>query len=286
MLYNTTFSPPQRVVHQINICCSCTSYWAYDIGRKKREKSQNTITPLSCATSYGPAMHLHNEVGTFVLTILFTASSCSLPPASKENLFRKTFIFPHETDYSYVILTPQNPLQLNAFTLCMQLATELEGEREVILFAYRTPDFDELNLWREKDGRLSFYLSGGGAFFSLPLLSTYSTNLCLTWDSVTGLSAFWKDGRRSVRKVYKAGHRVRAGGTVILGQDPDKYLGDFEAVQSYVGEISNVNMWDYVLSDSDIKALHSGHVVPKGNIFDWSSIQYEIKGNVLIASDN
>uniref|UniRef100_A0A8C9S4K4 Pentraxin family member n=1 Tax=Scleropages formosus TaxID=113540 RepID=A0A8C9S4K4_SCLFO len=205
---------------------------------------------------------------------------------SSADLSGRALIFPYETDYSYVTLTPLKPLELKAFTLCMQLATELEGEREVILFAYRTADFDELNLWREKDGRLSFYLSGGGALFHLPPLSTFKTNLCLTWDSATGLSAFWMDGRRSVRQVYKAGHTVRSEGTVILGQDPDRYLGDYDAAQSFVGEISNVNMWDYVLSDKDIQALHYGHSVPKGNIFDWSAIEYKINGNVLIAQDN
>ncbi|KAJ8284181.1 hypothetical protein COCON_G00030310 [Conger conger] len=86
----------------------------------------------------------------------------SLSSASEVGLSGKSLIFPYETDYSYVRLTPQKPLELNAFTLCMRLATELQEDRQIILFAYRTGDFDELNVWREKDGRLSFYLSGDG----------------------------------------------------------------------------------------------------------------------------
>uniref|UniRef100_A0A673G6S7 Pentraxin (PTX) domain-containing protein n=1 Tax=Sinocyclocheilus rhinocerous TaxID=307959 RepID=A0A673G6S7_9TELE len=70
----------------------------------------------------------------------------------------KVLLFPYETDFSYVQLTPKKPLGLTAFTLCMRVATELQGERQIILFAYRTPDFDELNVWREKNGRVSFYL--------------------------------------------------------------------------------------------------------------------------------
>ncbi|XP_074513458.1 C-reactive protein-like [Sebastes fasciatus] len=65
----------------------------------------------------------------------------------------KTMVFPSETPTSYVEMVPQKPLNMNAFTLCMRVATELSGEREVILFAYRTADFDELNVWRELDGR-------------------------------------------------------------------------------------------------------------------------------------
>lgn len=62
-------------------------------------------------------------------------------------------VFPTETSTSYVELVPLKPLDLRAFTLCMRVATELKGEREVILLAYRTEDHDELNVWRELDGR-------------------------------------------------------------------------------------------------------------------------------------
>ena len=62
-------------------------------------------------------------------------------------------MFPEETASSLVELTPAKPLSLDAFTLCLRFATELKGKREVILFAYRTQYFDELNVWRETDGR-------------------------------------------------------------------------------------------------------------------------------------
>lgn len=65
----------------------------------------------------------------------------------------KSVVFPSETSTSYVEMVPMKPLNLRAFTLCMRLATELRGEREIILFAYRTRDYDELNVWRELDGR-------------------------------------------------------------------------------------------------------------------------------------
>ncbi len=167
----------------------------------------------------------------------------------------KVLLFPTETDTSYVKLIPEKPLSLSAFTLCMRVATELQGEREIILFAYRTRDYDELNVWREKDGHLSFYLSGEGALFYLPPLSTFHTHLCVTWSSGTGLSAFWVDGRRSSYQLYKRDHAVRPGGTVLLGQDPDNYLDAFDAKQSFVGEITDVKMWSYVLSGSEIKAV-------------------------------
>ncbi len=200
----------------------------------------------------------------------------------------KVLLFPTETDNSYVKLIPEKPLSLSAFTLCMRVATELQGEREIILFAYRTRDNDELNVWREKDGRLSFYLRGVGALFYLPPLSTFRTHLCVTWSSVTGLSAFWVDGRRSSYQLYKKAHSIHPGGTVLLGQDPDNYLDAFDAKQSFVGEITDVKMWSYVLPGSKIKAVYSKNefFVSKGDVFDWNTIKYETNGNVLVVKDD
>ncbi|KAG7504121.1 pentraxin fusion protein-like [Solea senegalensis] len=146
----------------------------------------------------------------------------------------KSAVFQKETSSSYLELVPLKSLSLSAFTLCMRVATELKGEREVILFAYRTRDFDELNLWRELDGRLAFYLSGEGVFFDVPQLGALETHLCASWDSSSGAATIFMDGKKSLTKIYKKGHNIRSGGKVIIGQDPDSYLGDFDANQSFV----------------------------------------------------
>ncbi|XP_053350716.1 pentraxin fusion protein-like [Clarias gariepinus] len=205
-----------------------------------------------------------------------------LPLASAYN--RKVFLFPVESDNSYVHLTPKKPLNLQAFTLCMRVSTELSRQREIILFAYETTEGDELNVWQEKDGRLSLYLrsSSDGVLFTLPPLSPLSTQLCVTWDSSTGATAFWVDGRRSMLKIYSRGHSVRSGGTIILGQDPDSYLGKFDIKQSFVGEITDVNMWNYVLSADQITQLYGNQYSPQsGNVLDWNSLQYKVYGNII-----
>ncbi|KAK9952990.1 hypothetical protein ABG768_017016 [Culter alburnus] len=208
--------------------------------------------------------------------------------AAEVGLDGKVLLFPTKTDSSFVKLTPEKSLSLTAFTLCMRVAMEPQSGREIILFAYRTPQYDELNVWREKDGRVSFYLSGNGAFFNLPPLSTFQTHLCVTWASATGLSAMWVNGERSLFQLYRKGQSIRPDGTVLLGQDPDKYVGAFDPEQSFVGEISDVKMWDYVLPGSQIKAVYSNQepYVPKGNVFDWNTIKYEITGNVIVVENN
>uniref|UniRef100_A0A8C9YVD1 Pentraxin family member n=1 Tax=Sander lucioperca TaxID=283035 RepID=A0A8C9YVD1_SANLU len=141
----------------------------------------------------------------------------------------KTLVFPSETSTSYVEMVPQKPLNLRAFTLCMRVATELTGKREIIRFAYRTQSYDELNVWRELDGRLSFYLAGEPVFFRVPEIGALQTHLCVTWDSSSGAAALFMDGRKSLTKIYNKGHTVQPGGKVIIGQDPDNYVGSFDA---------------------------------------------------------
>uniref|UniRef100_A0A673FWT4 Pentraxin family member n=2 Tax=Sinocyclocheilus rhinocerous TaxID=307959 RepID=A0A673FWT4_9TELE len=185
-------------------------------------------------------------LGLFFCLLFLTSA------ATEVGLGGKVLLFPTKTNSSFVKLTPEKPLSLSAFTLCMRVATELQVTRDIILFAYRTFNVDELNLWREAGGHLSLYIqsSSNGAFFLLPPLSTFQTHLCVTWDSATGLTAFWVDGRRSLFKIYRKGLSIRPGGTVLLGQDADAYLSTFDAEQSFVGEITDVQMWDYVLSGS------------------------------------
>ncbi|XP_051738226.1 pentraxin fusion protein [Ctenopharyngodon idella] len=224
------------------------------------------------------------------MLVLFFCLLSLTAAAAEVGLGGKVLLFPNKTDSSYVKLTPEKSLSLKAFTLCMRVAMELQSEREIILFAYCMPGFDELNVWREKDGRVSLYLhsSGEAAFFHLPPLSIFHTHMCVTWDSAPGLAAFWVDGRRSSFQLYRKGHSVLPGGTILLGQDADSCPGSFDAEQSFVGEITDVKMWNYVLSGSQIKAVYSNQepYVPKGNVFDWSTIKYETRGNVLVVENN
>lgn len=199
----------------------------------------------------------------------------------------KVFLFPKESDTAYVRLTPKKPLDLQAFTLCMRVATELNSHRETVLFAYRTQETDELNVWQEY-GKISLYLrsSNDPAPFILPALSAFPTHLCVTWASITGATAFWMNGRRSMVKIYRRGYRVAPGGAVILGQDPDSYLGSFSYKQSFVGELADVQMWDSVLSAVQIKQLYEGHGnALSGNVLNWNTVQYQIYGYVIDVSE-
>uniref|UniRef100_A0A8C8R672 Pentraxin family member n=1 Tax=Pelusios castaneus TaxID=367368 RepID=A0A8C8R672_9SAUR len=190
------------------------------------------------------------------------------------DLYGKAFVFLEETDTSYVVLSPERPLSPGAFSLCMKVASELPPNREIILFSYRTKDYDELNVWQEFNGTFTLYLSGPGVCFTLPPLSTLGTHMCVSWELKSGLTDFWVNGKRTIRKVLRPGHRIQPEGVVILGQDQDSFGGSFDKAQSFVGEIRDFYMWDYVLPPYLIEHVSHDHSFPKGNIFDWKSLSY------------
>lgn len=128
--------------------------------------------------------------------------------------------------------------------------------------------------------RLSLYLSEDGVKFALPQLGALETQLCVTWESSSGATSFFLNGRRSLTKIYSKDHVIQPGGKVILGQDLDSGDGSYHASQSFVGEISEVNMWDFVLSASSIQDLYSRRTVQSGNVFNWESTELKVSGDV------
>ena len=60
-------------------------------------------------------------------------------------------------------------------------------------------------------------------------------HFCFTWESAAGSRYIYKDG--SLEKTgygLNKGHVIRAGGTLVLGQDQDSLGGSFDASQSFV----------------------------------------------------
>ncbi|XP_056438458.1 C-reactive protein-like [Gadus chalcogrammus] len=195
----------------------------------------------------------------------------------------RSLVFPEQTSTSFAELTPAKPLSLNAFTLCLRFATELFNERrDVILFTYITPDADELHLWRLNDGRLKLVLNGPqGAYFEVPELGPLENHVCVAWESVTGKTTMYLNGRSAASQIFQKGYTVQPGGRLILGQDADSFLGDFDATQSFVGEIFEVNMWDRVLPPDAIQQLSTGKCFSYANVIDWATVKLTLHGKAV-----
>ncbi|XP_015673157.1 pentraxin fusion protein, partial [Protobothrops mucrosquamatus] len=189
--------------------------------------------------------------------------------------------FPNEAKGSFVIISPMQPLNLMEFTLCMRVAVEYLDEHRIILFSYHSQS-DELRVLREAMGHFGLHMGGRSVRFALPDLSTLGSHICVTWESAFGLTAFWMNGKSSIRKVHNMGHILQAGGTAMLGRDQGAQNMPDQQKPHFVGEISDLYMWDYVLKSHDIEKVLQAHEFPRGNIFDWKILSYKIIGNVMV----
>ncbi|XP_055037865.2 C-reactive protein-like [Misgurnus anguillicaudatus] len=216
------------------------------------------------------------ELAVFLLCLLTSG-------AATGGLEDKVLLFPQKTNNSLVAITPQIPLNFTAFTLCMRVTTEQQEQKDVILFAYHT-DAYEFYIWIDKDGGTGLYLSGNNdaVHFSLPpSLFTLRTHLCFTWSSSTGFTAAWMNGQRSVYQLYRKGQAIRPGGVVKLGQYPN--------MENFVGEITDMNLWDEVLTAKEIKGVYAHTTSVKvAKVIDWFTVEPEILPgiNVEVINDD
>ena len=105
-------------------------------------------------------------------------------------------------------------------------------------------------------------------------------HICTSWDSTTGSWEFYKDG--DVKKQgagFQTGHVIKSGGSFLLGMDQDTPGGGFRGYQSFRGMITNVNVWDHVLSAEAIESFSNSCLSGEGNVMKWSDFIHGHKGN-------
>ncbi|XP_023664918.1 C-reactive protein-like isoform X3 [Paramormyrops kingsleyae] len=66
------------------------------------------------------------------------------------------------------------------------------------------------------------------------------------------------------------------------GQEQDSYGGGFNAHQSFVGDITDVHMWDHALSPCQIQNYITHASFSPGNVISWKALEYVKQGSVTV----
>ena len=124
-------------------------------------------------------------------------------------------------------------------------------------------------------------------FFSFTSTNLYDDtwqHVCLTWGNTQGVTKLYKDGQFTGQETNHAtkSYALKAGGSLVLGQEQDFVGGGFDRNQTLHGRLASVNMWDKVLSESDIAAQYTNCSVPHGSVFNWSVFKSLTRGNVTV----
>ncbi|XP_066019469.1 sushi, von Willebrand factor type A, EGF and pentraxin domain-containing protein 1-like isoform X2 [Pocillopora verrucosa] len=192
-----------------------------------------------------------------------------------------SLLFPYKNKNDYVIITHRMP-SLTAVTVCMWIKTNATGNRGTLLSYAVSGEDNELLLLRPRD----FVFSLRSVWSSPTNVSANDGkwhHICFAWENTAGSWKLFKDGSlgASGRGLAK-GRLIRGGGHLVLGQDQDKLGGGFEEYQSFIGEMADVNIWNHVISDQEIRRMSKSCLTGTGNLFQWSDFKYHRMGSVQI----
>ncbi|XP_035670193.1 neuronal pentraxin-2-like [Branchiostoma floridae] len=138
-----------------------------------------------------------------------------------------------------------------------------------------------------QDNELLFFNNGGigftlyvhgktAALGALPVWNGERHAVCATWRSNDGTWQVYTDGvLQASGWGLNVGGKVRSGGTWILAQDQDTVGGGFDRNQAFSGELSQVNLWDRVLTPAEIGTDFCGQ---HGNVIDWATTDIKVLG--------
>ncbi|KAI3360997.1 hypothetical protein L3Q82_013200 [Scortum barcoo] len=181
------------------------------------------------------------------------------------------FTFPQETNTAQVRLTTSRQ-NLRAVTVCLRSFTDLR--RAHSLFSLATPSaFNDLLIYKERTGsEISLNIRNQAVIFAGQdyKLNTWHS-VCSTWDSASGLVQLWLDGKPSIRR-FSSVSNINGAIIIVLGQDQDSHGGAFDINQSFVGMMSDVHMWDYTLSPSEIQNYTDDLNITPGNVLNWRAL--------------
>ncbi|KAM9852236.1 C-reactive protein-like [Aulostomus maculatus] len=212
------------------------------------------------------------------LLVLVMLTACA---ASPQDLSGKMFTFPQKSNVAHVKLTASRQ-DFSAVTVCYRSFTDLKADHT--LFSLATPFFDNdfLLFWRESSQELQPHIRNERVEFNQ---NDYKLNMwhsiCSTWDATSGLTQLWFDGKPSTRKLISTA-KITGDPIIILGQEQDSHGGGFSADQSFVGMMSDVHMWDYVLSPCEIQNYVDDLNFTPGNVLNWRALDFQIVDRVLI----
>ncbi|XP_073480050.1 C-reactive protein-like [Aquarana catesbeiana] len=191
----------------------------------------------------------------------------------------KVFVFPKETDTAYVILRPIITRPLQKVSVYLRSYTDLS--RPYTPFSLATPGKDNaFVIYFQPPNTCSVYTNQQVTHFKTDSESLDWRHICVTWDSDTGVVQLCVNGKLYPKRGSMKGSSIAAETSIVLGLKKDSFGGGFDDKQSLAGEISDVQMWDYVLTPEDIKKVITGK--HNGNVINWISLYYEIKGEVLV----
>ncbi|XP_050992120.1 neuronal pentraxin-1 [Labeo rohita] len=189
--------------------------------------------------------------------------------------------FPMRTNYMYGRIKRTLLSEIFALTVCLWLKGG-SGPGIGTPFSYSVPgQANELVLIEWGNNPMELLVNDKAVTLPLSLTDSKWHHLCVTWSTRDGMWEAYLDGvKRGSGENLSPWHPIKPGGVFILGQEQDTLGGRFDATQSFVGEMSDLQLWSRMLSSTEIynQASCSSHLT--GDVITWSESMVELHGGV------
>jgi len=101
--------------------------------------------------------------------------------------------------------------------------------------------------------------------------------LCFTTSSITDKTEFYFNGNylgsgsglANSNNYVLRNSTERYDSALIFGQEPDKIRGDYDPFQAFIGDLAELNIWNYVLNSTEIMDMAQCKNWRKGNVISW-----------------
>ncbi|XP_034261801.2 C-reactive protein-like [Pantherophis guttatus] len=219
-----------------------------------------------------------------ILLSLLVILACLSGSFGEEDLQKKVFVFPAASRKAFVRLNVHLPQPLTSLSVCLKHHCPLLRPYSLFSYATRSSDNDFL-IFKEEPNVYSISVGGSDVRFKIPRQDIPRwEHICVSWDSRNGLIYFWLDGVLLPRLGTKRGHKISHQASIILGQDQDTFGGGFDIYQSFMGDMSEVNMWPRVLTTDDVRLLMKDDTVPNP-LASWNAFNYTIQDYVVVTDE-
>ncbi|GBN09560.1 Sushi, von Willebrand factor type A, EGF and pentraxin domain-containing protein 1, partial [Araneus ventricosus] len=171
------------------------------------------------------------------------------------------------------------PRELSEVTVCFWMLTTDKLHYGTPI-SYATDEADNLLTLTDYSGFV-LYVNMEKVVTDVTANDGHWHHICITWSSNHGAWALYKDGVEQDSGIGLAPNTyIPMSGTLILGQDQDKRGAGFSTPESFVGTMTLLNIWDYVIPSEDIAALMVRCDKYHGNVRSWADFLSGIRGRV------
>ncbi|CAJ1062151.1 C-reactive protein-like [Xyrichtys novacula] len=217
-----------------------------------------------------------------LLLLLTILTSCAAAP---QDMSGQMFTFPQQTKSSYVRLMT-SMRDLSAITVCHRSFTDLKRDHSIFSLATPSNINAFLIFWDAANKEMEAHVKDTKAEFAgLDYKPNMWHSICTTWESSTGLTQLWFNGRPTIRKTTSSGSSISGTFIIVLGQEQDAHGGGFDVNQCMIGMMSDVHIWDHALSACEIHKYTDDLNFTPGNVINWRSLDFQTFDRVVVEKE-